>query len=134
MFYFGPWDRAGHFLVDENGNGIYGSDRGTLPWVQGQMDGALQPHFRDCAKNNSYRDRFCNCSSGEQGVALVHHKGGWTAMAFWDRSVDNRGASNSVYLAEGIFTFDEMVELAKTRFAYRWNKMSFPVTEFEESS
>jgi hypothetical protein len=62
-----------------------------------------------------------------EGEALVHHKDGWTALAFWDRTVDKRGACCSVYLAEGIFTFEQMVEMAKERFSHRWNKMNFEV-------
>lgn len=45
----------------------------------------------------------------------------------WDRSVDKRGACNSNYFAEGDFTFEQMVTMAKARFAPRWDKMKFEV-------
>jgi hypothetical protein len=129
MFYFGPWDSPGHYIVNESGRSMYGDKLGTLPWREHELDGALQPHFANCAKrNHSDRRSYCNCPCGQEGPALVHHKDGWTALAFWDRSVDTRGACNSVYMAEGTFTFDEMVALAKARFAVRWSKMAFQVT------
>ena len=130
MYYFGPWDRPGHYLHDEHGYSR-GRAEGAMPWTLGQMDGDLQPHFANCAKTPTYPDRHCNCPCGKEGPALIHHKDGWTALAFWDRSVDKRGACCSVYLAEGAFDFDQMVALARTRFAVRWNKMSFQVTLHE---
>ena len=69
-----------------------------------------------------------------QGHAIIHHRNGWTALALWDRSVDTRGACNSTYFAEGTFTFDEMVDMAKTRFSYRWNKMKFAVVDVTPDS
>jgi hypothetical protein len=129
MFYFGPWQQAGHYLVNEWGSGVYGERKGNFPWSEGQIDGRLQPHFPDCAKKRGYS--YCGCGNGPEGIALIHHKSGWTALSFWDRSVDPRGACNSNFFAEGTFTFDEMVAMAKHRFEFRWKKMGFEVTAFE---
>lgn len=123
MFYFGPWDRAGHHLCDENGYSAWKSES-IIPWTVGELDGGLQPHKPNCKKGN-----YCGCTSGPEGVALIHHKDGWTALSFWDRSVDERGACNSTYIAEGTHSFADMVEMASRRFHYRWNKMDFIVTE-----
>lgn len=115
MFYFGPWDEAGHYLFIEGGRSVTDELRGSFPFNEwkGDIDGALQPQD----------------GSQDEGVALVHHKDGWTALSFWDRSVDTRPGSNSNYFAEGDFIFNEMVEMAKTRFAERWGKMKFEVVE-----
>jgi hypothetical protein len=124
MFYFGPWDEAGHYLFDEQGYGVRTKDRGAFPWDEysgeSGIDGVLQP---GCFR------KFDRWMHGDQleGQALLHHRSGWTALSFWDRSVDKRGNCNSTYFAEGTFTFDEMVAMAKERFAYRWNKMPFQV-------
>lgn len=123
MYYFGPWDRAGHFLNDEHGMHVPYDERAKVPWGD-EADGGLQPHHPDCKKH-----AYCGCGSGLEGVALIHHKNGWTALSFWDRSVDTRGACNSTYFAEGTFTFEEMVALAKERFRYRWAKMKFEVVD-----
>ncbi len=114
MFYFGPWSSPGHFVFCEDGRTADEVARGIIPWHPGQMDGPLQPH------TDSYE---------QEGLALIHHRDGWTALAFWDRSIDTRHGCNSTYLAKGDFTFTEMVEMAKERFAERWNKMKFEVTD-----
>lgn len=125
MFYFGPWSEAGHYLTHEGGQSVRRDERDTLPWNEwkGEVDGKLQPHSKDCNSRP-----YCGCTQTE-GIALLHYKDGWSALSFWDRSVDNRGGCNSTYFAKGIFTFEQMVEMARTRFAYRWNKMNFQVVE-----
>lgn len=86
------------------------------------VDGCLQPGCPDPA------DRLVRRTRPEvQSEAALHHIQGWTALCFWDYSVDQRGACNSNYFAEGEFTFGQMVEMAKTRFAQRWNRMKFEV-------
>lgn len=61
-------------------------------------------------------------SAEQAGIAKIHHKNGWTAIALWDRSVDTRGGCNSTYFAKGDFSFEEMVKMAKERFSERWKK------------
>ncbi len=125
MFYFGPWDRPGHFLFDEAGRTQWDSPP-NFPWRGGHgIDGVLQP---GCVmKRGHWQNGIEN-----EGEALLHYRDGWTALSFWDRSVDHRMACNSTYFAEGTFTFDQMVEMAKTRFAMRWEKMNFDVRLSEQ--
>lgn len=123
MFYFGPWERAGHFLWREDGYRASWQEEQALPWAHG-IDGVLQPGCRQDPRDGRWNHRG---AAEVQGEALVHHKDGWTALSFWDRSVDTRGACNSTYFAEGTFTFEEIVEMARTRFAERWDKMNFTV-------
>ena len=125
MLYFGQWDQAGHYLVNETGHDVYGERRGNFPWSEGEIDGNLQPWSDGSHGHHGYPRK----AEAAQGVALIHHKNGWTALSFWDRSVDHRGACNSNYFAEGIFTFEEMVAMAKERFAFRWKKQMFQVVE-----
>ena len=114
MIYFGPWDRPGHYFRSEDGRSSL--DRHSNPWGY-NLDGRLQPQ-------GEYQHK--------DGAAYLHHKDGWTALAFWDTSVDERTASVSVYLLPGTHTFDEMVEQAKARFRSRWNKMKFQVFEVKQ--
>lgn len=115
IYYFGPWDQAGHHMrargipADLEERRAISGFTYTNPWGT-KIDGGL-----------------CPKDTGEEGRALVHHRNGWTALSFWDYSVDTRPGSNSTYLAEGEFTFEEMVAMAKEHFAYRWNKMAFEV-------
>lgn len=126
MFYFGPWDQAGHYFFAEGGRSTRIEDDPTFPFGhyggKVEVDGRLQP---GCPSSD---DRLQRKTRPEvEGQALLHHIKGWSALCFWDRSVDKRGACNSNYFAEGIFSFEEMVAMAKERFAERWNKMPFKV-------
>lgn len=128
MYYFGPWDCAGHYFFDEHGRDTFERNISRFPfghYGEGRIgvDCRLQPGCFQDERGRRRRDH----SKEIEGHAALHHIGGWTALSFWDRSVDTRGACNSTYFAEGIFTFEEMVEMAKTRFAKRWNKMKFEV-------
>lgn len=124
MFYFGPWDQAGHYFFDVDGLRPHSSQIARCPWTENEIDGVLQP---GCALT---RGGYWTHTGPElEGKALVHYKDGWTALSFWDRSVDSRPASNSTYIVEGTVAFEQMVEFAKKSFAARWNKMSFEVTQ-----
>lgn len=116
MFYFGPWDQAGHHIRREGDQPTSLEERRavsnftrTNPWGHG-IDTALCP-----------RD------TQAEGAAAIHYRDGWTALSFWDYTVDSRPGSHSTYLAQGDFTFEQMVEMAKQRFAERWRKMKFEV-------
>lgn len=126
MFYFGPWREPGHFLHREGGWSVYRhEERAGFPWNEWSgengIDGQLQP--------GCYHDQYGHWRHGAEveGEALLHHKDGWTALSFWDRSVDHRGACNSTYFTEGTFTFEQMAEMAKARFSERWSRMNFEV-------
>ena len=49
-----------------------------------------------------------------QGRCCLHHKGGWTAVSFWDRTGDRRLASTSTLVARGTHSFATMIERFRT--------------------
>lgn len=128
VFYFGCWDRAGHFFYTETGRTVY--DDPTCPWKDFEVDGCLQP---GCFKNRFNRwDRAG--ATQEEGEALIHHRGGWTALSFWDRSVDKRGGCNSTFFAEGTHDFEAMVQIAKQRFPKIWQRFQFEIRLVEPTT
>lgn len=124
LFYFGPWDVPGHYLHDTTGRTLWPDNNRIGPWRMGELDGGLQPNAE-----KGYRRV---AADEPEGVALLHQKDGWTALAFWDRSVDTRMACCSVYIADKTLTFDEMVAFAKANFKARWDKMKFQVRLAEQ--
>lgn len=114
MLYFGCGNDGcvGHFFwqTDDHQFG-YREAKHALPWKQ--IDGALCPRLED----------------EPEGVASLHRRKGWTALAFWDRTVDRRPGSNSVFFAKGAQTFARMVELACFYFPKTWKRFSFAVKE-----
>lgn len=134
-FYFGCVDTAGHYLWKPTQWGprraFATSDPASeyTPWGRdgAGLDGMLAPHEnRRC---QYLKNGFgCQCSQ-TQGITAVHHKDGWTAISFWDRSVDKRGGCNSTFLAEGEFNFEEMVELAKVNFPTVMARFTFKLVK-----
>lgn len=110
VYYFGCNERAGHFLWDPSLFLTQNDDK--IPWRN--IDGGL------CPKNKEV-----------EGEALLHVKDGWTAISFWDRSVDKRGACNSSFIAEGVHTFDEMCKIAQEKFPKVWGRFPFKITEYK---
>lgn len=126
MVYFGPWKESGHYFFYENGETVYSEERKILEWKAHEIDGVMQPGCPDPDDRLQRRGRQI------QGEALLHHRNGWTALSLWDSSVDTRPGCSSTYIAKGMFTFEQMVEMAKKRFAVRWNKMDFQVTLIQQ--
>lgn len=101
-YYFGCADHTGHHLYDLR------ASAGTV-WLQRVrypgnnpfgfvLDGELSPvHIGQ-----------------KQGACLLHHKDGWTAIAWWDRSYDDRPGANAVFMVDGDKCFSEMIELFKS--------------------
>lgn len=122
MLYFGPLKESGHFLFYDNGEKVLYSEIETAgPWNLAEIESCLQPGVV------LWRGHYVQRHQKVEGEALLHHKCGWTALSFWDSTIDTRPGCSSTYIAEGIFTFEEMVALAKARFLERWNKMKFEV-------
>jgi hypothetical protein len=119
MYYFGCVHRPGHYFFDINLTTIW-EDNNLIPWKE--IDGKLAPHKEGCTEKY-----HCKCMSSEEGISTIHHKDGWTALSFWDRSVDERPASNSAFFAEGTFTFEKMLELAKTNFPDIVGRFNFEI-------
>lgn len=109
IYYFGCIGDAGHYMHGPRGERRERQIFDRNPWGHG-VDGGL-------------------CAPGPQvqGRALLHHKDHWTALAFWDRSVDDRSGSNSVFLAEGDFDFGHMLQLAHEHFPQVFARFTFEV-------
>lgn len=108
MLYFGVWEgQPGHYLYDRNGRLVR-----NWPMLGKNLDIGF------CPETGGYQ---------REGVAALEHVNGWTVLAFWDRSGDKRGSSNSVFLAEGKLTFEEMVARAQEEFPEVWERFTFNV-------
>lgn len=145
VFYFGCVGVPGHYWhqsVDGHAFGIrpphgdgwvgpYGNpwrpkDRGGLG-----IDGVLAPRVTVPTKADShggYREHG-RTYEAEQGVAALHVVDGWTAIAFWDRSVDKRGACNSNFVTHDVVDFDEMVRRSRAAFPHVWARFPFEVRQ-----
>jgi hypothetical protein len=120
VIYFGCVGGPGHFFFKpglQRGRDI----ESAQPWGW-QVDGWLCP--------GTTVDRFGHPHTPIhqlEGDAALHHKDGWTALAFWDRSCDARPGCNSVFLIKGEFDFDGAVREARQAFPEVWRRFKFPV-------
>lgn len=115
-YYFGCVGQPGHFMHAPDGKWGRETFRFTQhnPWGT-KVDGDL-------------------CPDGEEveGHAALHHRDGWTALAFWDRSVDHRNGSCSTFLAEGEHTVEVMLALARERFPKVMARFNFEIVPWPQ--
>ncbi len=150
-YYHGCVGGAGHYLFDRNLRQIWRSQIETgIPWPF--LDGALAPYYPDCTFNDvtdsqGHIRAFCSrrypyadrpedrqrCDAIE-GLTKFHNKRDatgayWTALAFWDRSVDKRGGCNSVFILEGSYNFEQALTLARQIFPKIFERFEFEIKE-----
>lgn len=123
-YYFGTYRGVGHYL-----------------WMPGRFDPVTVPHFPAGSKPppavvvsrqipwGTTPDGILNPKPEVEGEALLHHKDGWTAIAFANRTDDKRGGSNAVFMFDDTLSFDEAVEAMKHHFPQIVDKFSFEVRE-----
>ncbi len=107
--YFGCVERIGHYCYAADlGRATW---RGRREWVN-RLDGLLPP-----------------LDTTVQGVATLAYIHGFSILAFWDRSVDNRPGSNSVFLIPGRWSFEETLERARVTFPKIFDRFQFEITK-----
>jgi hypothetical protein len=108
ILFFGAWGRPGHYYWLP-GRRWAETDRSPPASLQGgKIDGRLAPQKR--------APRYPNALLEVEGEAAVHHIDGWTVVAWWDRSVDRRGGSNSAFLMRGTHTMSVVFLEAADKF------------------
>lgn len=115
VYYFGCYQQLGHYLwvpgMRSSQWQPWDRQPGFLPWTE--IDGKLPPQDND----------------QREGSHALHHLNGWTAWALWDRTVDSRFNSNSVFFAEGIHDVDAMKAIAAEHFPEVWDRVKGIVQE-----
>lgn len=119
VYYYGCIGEAGHYLFARQKNGAIRSVYDVKhPWEEKgkpHIDGGLAP---------GKRHRYEADEEAPMGQAALHYKRGWTALSFWDRTVDGRGNSSSTFLAEGFFAYADFVQLAKEQWPELWARFA----------
>jgi len=57
-------------------------------------------------------------------IVRLHHKAGWTAISFWDRTGDDRFGSSSTILTEGTHSLATMLDLFRERLPGVWARVT----------
>jgi hypothetical protein len=109
ILYFGCLNRIGHDLHSKRGTRTYPLDE-VLPWGD-HIDAGFLPQR----------------GIQQQGQACSAHKSGWTAVAFWDRSVDRRHGSHSTFIVHDDVTAEELITEARRQWPEVFARFNFPV-------
>lgn len=108
MYYFGCWGQAGHYWRSPNGHATERAIEARIPEAlrHGRIDGNFCPGYIGPYK------RTCPEVEGEAAIHLIE---GWTALAWWDRSVDRRPACNSAVVVRGDHSYTMVLEIVKAQ-------------------
>lgn len=106
----------------------YNATTDQIPWTLAELDTGLNIPSNKHAEARSGSDNEARKEAKQpQGKALVHHRDGWTALAFWDRTGDSRGNSCSVFVLEGDLDFDQALAAAGKLFPEVFERIDFEV-------
>jgi hypothetical protein len=116
-FYFGCWQREGHSFFAPGMRAVAGP---VSPWGFGVDQGILHAaHFRAQGARRDDEQR--------EGVAVVAHQDAWTALSFWDRSVDTRKGSHSTFVFDGLLSGEGALAAARVLFPEVFERFTFEV-------
>lgn len=113
VYYFGCIRQSGHYLFESHGGKAVSSRKSMYDFWMYRLDGVLAPQ--------DLREK--------QGPTARHEMHSHTVLSFWDRSVDKRGACNSILFVPGIMSFTEALEKAREAFPEVFARLSFEITE-----
>lgn len=113
--YFGCRSDLGHHLrhAQDGRLLLHGQER----WII-SLDGSLPPRGKIQV----------------EGLATLTYLHGYSILAFWDRSVNTRPGSNSIFLIPGELSFDQTVVMARTTFPMVWERFKFEVVQYGKAS
>jgi hypothetical protein len=117
-YYFGCWRDVGHYFFGPHMARLGRDERAEsiVPWGYGVEKLA-----------NKWSRRHIDPET--EGLALLHHLDGWTALAFPDFSVDSRGGSKSVFVFEAILDYDAALARARELFPEVFERYSFEIVQ-----
>lgn len=114
--YFGCLHGAGHYVFGMVDGSLISMGYGDwYRWVR-QLDGLLPPRDRPQVE-------------GEATLSYIH---GYSILAFWDRSVDDRPGSNAMFLIPGVLEFEDALANALLLFPGVFDRFKFPIVQVEE--
>ena len=106
VYYFGCLDdRGGHFAWEAEGRVSRTNPMRDL--IQ-RTDGLFPPLGLE-----------------EEGIICCHFVHGFTVVAWWDRSIDTRGQSNSAFWIQGEHTASEALEIARKGFPGVFGRLTY---------
>ncbi len=126
VYHYGCVERVGHFL---RGPGPSLRDAYDM---ERELDRAFDTY--DLAPGRREYGNHVRSEDQVEGHATIKHAGGWTAMSFWDRSVDVRHGSVSTFFARGTYGPAAMLDVCRRAFPMVWERFKFEVRVVERAA
>lgn len=131
ILFFGCWKGAGHYLRDRHGNeprwskpgeGVTRRWEAQIPWGA-NIDGSLAP------RTGSGGEAPNGVAGFHQNVAWVGCPGEivWSAISWWDNSVDARGGSSCTFLADRRCSPAELLAEAREAFPQIFSRFKYEI-------
>jgi hypothetical protein len=100
-----------------------GDGRDPLPFLLSEIDGGLAG---DPGLVDPHRASYWYGDGEHQPARIVrlHHKVGWTAISFWDRTGDERFGSSSTIIMEGTHSLATMLDLFREKLPGVWARVT----------
>jgi len=110
-----PGSGSGHYLFEPGWRQSYQFDRYNKGNDLGRtgIDGVFAPYMPGKRE--------------PQGQAAMHFVFGHTVVSFWDRSEDSRGGCCATFIAEGRYSFEEMMKAARKAYPRLFKRFTFDV-------
>lgn len=129
LFYFGCHDSIGHYLWGADGRAIQVDQRLAFerlcPFAK-EVDGGLAPNDPAQLEGRAriHHDFTLKTPEGSDNTVPC-----WTAISWWDRSIDHRMGSHSTFVAVApeMLSFDFMVTVARLDFPWIFKRFNYPV-------
>lgn len=112
VLFFGCCGGPGHFLYAPSGHRV---DERTVPW----RSLYLAPGAR--------AGEYTPVDEQVEGLAILHHLDGWTAVGWWDRSADRRHGSVAVFFVQGMLGASGALAEARAAFPHVFARMAYPI-------
>jgi hypothetical protein len=90
------------------------------------------PTWNSTPWGNNIDSGLCPRPESVDGKISEHHKDGWTAIAFWDRSGDSRPNSNTAFFVCCTMTTDELLVWSRKQWPEVFNRKGFPLRVVKE--
>lgn len=124
VLFHGVWLNAsyGHSLYTRAGKTLDQDlrQRLSVPSFSKDLDGGYAPGTDELGRHPE------STSMMPEQMVRTTHELGWTIFSFWDTTGDNRGGSNSAFIAEGIWEFEDLSKLIEDAFPFfvsRWRML-----------
>ena len=127
-YYYGCWERAGHYLWEPGRGGVPVKVGRQVYELLGRPRYMSGPHPEPVIPWGWSIDGCLLKGRGlRQGDAVSEQRDGWTALSFWDSSVDARPGSTSSFMFDEAMTPPEALEAARTMFPPIFARFGFAV-------